>query len=786
MVNLSFRRSRWLMPALLAGGAVAPLPFAPLNAQGISPAVNPCTGISVDQASLRTVLTATSTPITAALQGKINALAGLPLLGGLVTPLALDVGAIVDVAVTVNPLTLRVLDTAGNAVLPGACNLTSDALTLNTQGGIAIGGNAVTGLGLNGLAAAAGTSDSIALGNNASTGALANGAVAIGTGANVTAVNGVALGNGSVAARAALTGYAALGIGGTSNSVGAISIGATGALRQLTNLAPGSALTDAATVGQLQGAFDAVATVNAAVGVNTAAITGLSTGLAALDGQVTVNTTGIAGLTTDLAALDVRVTANATALSGLNTTVTGLGTTVTNLATTVTGLGTDVAGLTTGLAALGGQVTGLATGLTALDGRVTGIATDVAGLTTGLATLSGQVAGNTTAIANIDVRVLNNTNAITNIDARVLSNTTDIANIDARVTNNTTQLGNIDARVTLNTTAITNLQTQVANVPVGYVQDANPTVPSAVPTNTAALIGVGGAAARLTNIAAGTVATGSTDAVTGGQLAATNAALATTISATTTNQAAIAALDASAVKYDNAAQSSVTLAGAGGTRLANVAAGTVAAGSTEAINGAQLAATNAQVTQNTTAIANITTTMRGSTVAAVQYSNPDTPTASNGGTITNDVTLIGAVAAAPVAIHNVAAGRTATDAVNLGQVQSQLATAMASAQSYTDSRVAAAVGTLGTRLDQVDFDLGELRKDALSGVAGALAFAGIPQTMDPGKALLGGAVAHYRGRTAFAFGFSSGVNDGKAAVKVGGSLDSSGHLGVIAGGGIAF
>lgn len=820
MRNSTFRRTRWFASALLATGAFVALPLVPAQAQGVTPAVDLCRGISVDQTSLRNVLTATNTPITAALQAKINALAGLPVLGGLVTPLTVDVAATVNTAVTANPLTLNVLDTAGNPVVAGACNLASDALTLNTQGGIAIGGNVVTGLGLNGLAASAGSNTAIALGNNASTSALATGAVAIGTGASVTAANGVALGNGSVADRGALAGYLAAGITGPSNSVGTISVGATGALRQLTNLAPGSALTDAATVGQVQGALDAVAGANAQIGTNTTAIaglttsvSGLTTGLAALDGRVTGNTGAIATLNGTVTALDGRVTGNTGAIATLNGSLTALDGRVTGNTGAIAALTTDVGTLTGQVAgntgaiatlngtvtALDGRVTGLAGSLaslaadvasntgamatmngalstlngtvSALDGRVTGLVGDVAGLTTGLATLGTQVAGNTTAIANIDARVLNNTNAITNIDARVASNTT--------------QLGNIDARVTLNTTAITNLQNQVANVPVGYVQDGNPAVPSSTPTNTAAMIGVGGAAVRLTNVAAGTLAAGSSDAVNGGQLAATNTALAANVAVTTANQAAIATLDAAAVKYDNAAKTSVTLAGAGGTRLTNVAAGTVAPGSSDAVNGAQLAATNAQVTQNTTAITNITTNLRGSTVAVVQYSNADTPTTGNGGTITNDATLVGATAA-PVALHNVAAGRGATDAVNLGQMQSQITSAMAAAQSYSDSRLAAALSVVGSEFARVDFDLSELRKDAMSGVASAMAFAGIPQTMDASKSMVGGAVAHYRGRTAFALGFSSALADGKAAVKLGGSVDSSGHLGVTAGGGISF
>src|SRR3546814_20576676 len=47
-------------------------------------------------------------------------------------------------------------------------------------------------------------------------------------------------------------------------------------------------------------------------------------------------------------------------------------------------------------------------------------------------------------------------------------------------------------------------------------------------------------------------------------------------------------LDALALKYDDTTQATATLGGAGGTVIANLAAGEVSATSTEAVNGAQL------------------------------------------------------------------------------------------------------------------------------------------------------------------------------------------------------
>ena len=77
-----------------------------------------------------------------------------------------------------------------------------------------------------------------------------------------------------------------------------------------------------------------------------------------------------------------------------------------------------------------------------------------------------------------------------------------------------------------------------------------------------------------------------------------------------------------------------------------------------------------QVANNTTAIANLGNQISHGTAGPVQYANPGAPTTPNGGVKSNDVTLVGATAA-PVALHNVAAGSVAagsTDAVNGGQL----------------------------------------------------------------------------------------------------------------------
>ena len=83
---------------------------------------------------------------------------------------------------------------------------------------------------------------------------LAAGGVALGQNANVTAANSVAIGMNSTATRGAQTGYIDPISGTTVNSAGEISLGSLGAERQITNVAAGSALTDAANVGQVEDA----------------------------------------------------------------------------------------------------------------------------------------------------------------------------------------------------------------------------------------------------------------------------------------------------------------------------------------------------------------------------------------------------------------------------------------------------------------------------------------------------------------------------------------------------
>jgi autotransporter adhesin len=209
------------------------------------------------------------------------------------------------------------------------------------------------------------------------------------------------------------------------------------------------------------------------------------------------------------------------------------------------------------------------------------------------------------------------------------------------------------------------------------------------------------------------------------------------------------------------ATNDVTLVGAaaGPVGLHNVADGVVAAGSTDAVNGGQLFVTNQAVAtaqgtaDSALAIAN----------NSVQYDDAShsSVTFNSGGPATT--------------LHNVAAGTAGTDAVNVGQLDAAVDGAVTIANAYTDARIAA-----------LDFNIEDVRKEGRAGAAAALAAAGMPQAMEPGKTMVAAGVGTYRGRSALAIGFSHGLENGRGAFKLGLTYDSSERVGANAGVGFQF
>ncbi|HDR9201434.1 TPA: YadA-like family protein [Burkholderia vietnamiensis] len=303
--------------------------------------------------------------------------------------------------------------------------------------------------------------------------------------------------------------------------------------------------------------------------------------------------------------------------------------------------------------------------------------------------------------------------ALTNLDGRVGSNTTTLENHETR-------LGDAETHIAGNTTAIAGLQKDALQFD---------------PTLGAYSAARGGAPTQLTNVADGRLAAGSTDAVNGGQLygvksdleqqitqvsnqtgeavknvvkydvdgngnrlnsvslvggnanaavvlknvaAGTDDTDAVNVKQLKSVQSNLDQLGALAVQYDDASKSSITLGGAGGTRIANVKAGALNAASTDAVNGSQLYATNQQVAQNTTDISNLqsnVTNIANGRAGLVQQQDANgaiTVGKDSAGTSVNFAGTSG-----DRVLSGVAAGVNANDAVNMAQFNSALNTAAA-------------------------------------------------------------------------------------------------------------
>ena len=799
--------------ATVATSAIAGPVFVPkAQAQAVQPVVDVCTGIALPRSAVTDVIGAVNQPIVDRIETSVNGLTTVTLVlspFANITDLNIDLSSILADAAAGDPISLQILDTDGNLITASDdCNVAADQFSLNEEAGVAIGGNQVTGLGANGEAATAGEIDAIAIGNNASTAVGANGAVAIGTNASVTASNSVALGANSVADRP-----------------DTVSVGVGGSERQIVNVADGTQATDAANVGQVDAAI-AAATANVVEydnlaqtsvtlqGAGGTTVTNLADGvldatssdavngsqLFATNQAVAVNVTDIASVEgrvtaneDNIADIDGRVAVNEGAISDLqdlavqyddptqsSVTLGGAGgVTVNNVAdgtvsagssdavnggqlfatnqaidaidTRVTANEANIATNTTAIADLQGTIGNVQSTIVNFDGRITQNEDDIANLdgritinegdiatldnrvdlaegdiinldsrvTTNegdLAGLDTRVAVNEGDIATLDNRVTVNEGDIIDLDGRVTVAQNDISNLNNRVTVSEGDIVNLDSRVSTSETNINALQVQVANIPVSYTSDADGITPSATPTDTAAFVGASGNAVRVTNVADGNLAAGSSDAV----------------------------------------------------------------------NGSQLFATNQSVAQNTANIQTLNNNVSGSTVVAVQYSDADAPTVSNGGSVTNDVTFVGADASAPIRVHNVANGMLANDAVNVGQLQTGLADVISQSMSFTDMRFDEAISYTDARIADVAFDLAGLDDDASAGTAAAMAMSAIPQAIDGGSSMIGGGVGHYRGETAFGFGYSVATDDGGAVLQVRGTVNTRGQGGIAVGSGFSF
>ncbi|EIE3135586.1 YadA-like family protein [Escherichia coli] len=505
--------------------------------------------------------------------------------------------------------------------------------------------------------------NSIALGSNSSS--AGENAIALGEGSAAGGSNSLAFGSQSrasgndsvalgVGATAATDNSVAIGAGSTTDASNTVSVGNSATKRKIVNMAAGAisnTSTDAINGSQLYTISDSVAKRlggGATVG-NDGSISAVSYALK----SGTYNNVGDALSGIDNNTLQWNRTAGAfTAAHGSNTT-----SKITNVAKgTVSATSTDVVNgsqlydlqqdalLWNGTAfsaAHGTDVTSKITNVTA--GELSDTSTDavngsqlkatkddVAANTTNITNLTGEVAGNTTSITNLTDTVnnlgedalkwddaagaftaahgTNATNKITNVTAGELSDTsTDAVNGSQLKTTNDNVATNT-TNIATNTTNITNLTDAVDslgddsllwNKAAGAFSAAHGT----------------DATSKITNVTAGDLTAGSTDAVNGSQLKTTNDNVATNttnIATNTTNITnltnAVDSLGDDSLLWNKAAGAFSAAHGTDATsKITNVTAGDLTAGSTDAVNGSQLKTTNDNVATNTTNIATNTT-----------------------------------------------------------------------------------------------------------------------------------------------------------------------------------
>ncbi|EHR8571570.1 YadA-like family protein [Escherichia coli] len=517
---------------------------------------------------------------------------------------------------------------------------------------IALGSNS-SSAGENAIAlgegSAAGGSNSLAFGSQSR--ASGNDSVALGVGATAATDNSVAIGAGS-----------------TTDASNTVSVGNSATKRKIVNMAAGAisnTSTDAINGSQLYTISDSVAKRlggGATVG-NDGSISAVSYALK----SGTYNNVGDALSGIDNNTLQWNRTAGAfTAAHGSNTT-----SKITNVAKgTVSATSTDVVNgsqlydlqqdalLWNGTAfsaAHGTDVTSKITNVTA--GELSDTSTDavngsqlkatkddVAANTTNITNLTGEVAGNTTSITNLTDTVnnlgedalkwddaagaftaahgTNATNKITNVTAGELSDTsTDAVNgsqlktTNDNVATNTTNIATNTTNIATNTTNITTNTTNITNLTdaVDSLGDDSLLWNKAAGAFSAAH-GTD-ATSKITNVTAGDLTAGSTDAVNGSQLKTTNDNVATNttnIATNTTNITnltnAVDSLGDDSLLWNKAAGAFSAAHGTDATsKITNVTAGDLTAGSTDAVNGSQLKTTNDNVATNTTNIATNTT-----------------------------------------------------------------------------------------------------------------------------------------------------------------------------------
>ncbi|EKC5313052.1 trimeric autotransporter adhesin SadA [Salmonella enterica] len=563
-----------------------------------------------------------------------------------------------------------------------------------------------------GVLSTASGENSVALGYK--TTASGSTAVALGYQTTASGDDSAAFGNG---AQAIGTNSVALGTGSTALEDNSVAVGNSTTQRQITYVAKGDInanSTDAVTGAQIYSLSQSVAdrlgggasvnsdgTVNAPLyKVGTGIYNNVGSALSALNSSITNTDASVAGLADDALLWDSSTSAFSANHSGSDSKITNLaaGTLAADSTDAVNGsqlfdtnekVDQNTADITTNTDSINQNTTDIAANTASINQNTTDIATN----TTNINSLSNSVttltddallwdgsasafsanhSGSDSKITNLAAGTLaaDSTDAVNGsqlfaTNENVSQNTTDIAANTDSINQNTTDIAT-------NTTNINSLSNSVTTLTDdALLWDGSASAFSAKHN---------GSDSKITNLAAGTLAADSTDAVNGSQLFATNENVSqntTDITANTdsinqnttdiaTNTTSINNLSNSvttltddALLWDAASGAFNANRNGNASKIINVAAGDLSEDSTDAVNGSQLYETNQKVDQNTSAIADINTSITNLSSDNLSWNETTSSfSASHGSSTTNKIT-------------NVAAGELSegsTDAVNGSQL----------------------------------------------------------------------------------------------------------------------
>ncbi|EEL0243277.1 trimeric autotransporter adhesin SadA [Salmonella enterica subsp. enterica serovar Thompson] len=551
---------------------------------------------------------------------------------------------------------------------------------------------------------------------------------ALGYQATASGDDSAAFGNG---AKAIGTNSVALGSGSVAQEDNSVAVGNSTTQRQITYVAKGdinSTSTDAVTGAQIYSLSQSVAdrlgggasvnsdgTVNAPLyEVGTGIYNNVGSALSALNTSITNTEASVAGLAEDALLWDESISAFSASHTGNASKITNLaaGTLAADSTDAVNGsqlfdtnekVDKNTADIATNTDSINQNTTDIAANTTSINQNTTDIATN----TTNINSLSDSVTTLTddallwdAASGAFSAKHNGSDSKITNLAAGTLAaDSTDAVNgsqlfdtnekVDqntADITTNTNSINQNTTDIATNTTNINNLSDSITTLTDdALLWDAASGAFSAKHN---------GSDSKITNLAAGTLAADSTDAVNGSQLFATNenvsqnttdiAANTTSINQNTTDIAtnttsinqnttdiatnttsinnlsnSVTTLTDDALLWDAASGAFSAKHNGSASKIINVAAGDLSEDSTDAVNGSQLYETNQKVDQNTSAIADINTSITNLSSDNLSWNETTSSfSASHGSSTTNKIT-------------NVAAGELSeesTDAVNGSQL----------------------------------------------------------------------------------------------------------------------